>query len=81
MASRIERLRDDGVPVIGFTWYGLVDMVDWDSALTKPRGHVNKVGLYSLDRRPRKVAKEYQRLIEEYKHLRITGTKLPMFAM
>jgi len=75
------RLRDDGVPVIGFTWYGLVDMMDWDSALTKPRGHINKVGLYSLDRRPRKVAKEYRRLIDEYSHLRISGTKLPMFTV
>ena len=29
------RLREDGVPIIGFTWFGLVDMKDWDSALTK----------------------------------------------
>lgn len=72
------RLRDDGVPIIGFTWYGLIDMLDWDSALTNPRGHVNKVGLYSLDRRPRKVAKEYKRLIEEYSHLKISGTKVPL---
>jgi beta-glucosidase/6-phospho-beta-glucosidase/beta-galactosidase len=72
------RLREDGVPVIGFTWYGLVDMKDWDSALTRPRGHVNRVGLYSLDRRPRKVAHEYRRLIEEYADLEISGTKLPV---
>jgi beta-glucosidase/6-phospho-beta-glucosidase/beta-galactosidase len=72
------RLRDDGVPIIGFTWYGLVDMKDWDSALTRPRGHVNRVGLYSLSRRPRKVALEYQRLIQEYGHLEISRTKLPV---
>ena len=29
------RLREDGVPIIGFTWFGLVDMKDWDTALTK----------------------------------------------
>ena len=72
------RLREDGVPIIGFTWYGLVDMRDWDSALTNPRGHINKVGLYSLQRRPRKVAVEYRRLIREYSHLRIGGTKFPL---
>jgi beta-glucosidase/6-phospho-beta-glucosidase/beta-galactosidase len=72
------RLRDDGVPIIGFTWYGLIDMKDWDSALTRPRGHVNRVGLYSLKRRPRKVAHEYRRLLQEYAHLEISRTKLPV---
>lgn len=70
------RLREDGVPIIGFTWYGLVDMKDWDSALTKIRGHVNKVGLYSLDRRERKVAKEYRKIVETYSHLPISGSKV-----
>ena len=69
------RLREDGVPIIGFTWYGLVDMKDWDSALTRPRGHVNKVGLYSLDRRERKVAKEFRKLVNTYAHLPISSTK------
>lgn len=72
------RLREDGVPIIGFTWYGLVDMLDWDSALTNLRGHVNPVGLYTLNRRPRKAAGEYRRLIEEYARLRISGTKFPL---
>jgi beta-glucosidase/6-phospho-beta-glucosidase/beta-galactosidase len=72
------RLREDGVPIIGFTWYGLVDMCDWDSALTQPRGHVNQVGLHTLSRRPRRVAREYARLMQEYSHLRISGTKFPL---
>jgi beta-glucosidase/6-phospho-beta-glucosidase/beta-galactosidase len=72
------RLREDGVPIIGFTWYGLVDMKDWDSALTKMRGNVNKVGLYSLDRKERRVAREYRRLVNEYGHLPISSTKLPL---
>src|SRR5438045_3548928 len=49
------RLREDGVPIIGFTWFGLVDMKDWDSALTKMRGTVKTVALYSLYRNERKV--------------------------
>lgn len=72
------RLREDGVPIIGFTWYGLIDMLDWDSALTRQRGHVNKVGLYSLDRRQRTVGKAYEQLIEQYAHLAISGTKFPI---
>ena len=72
------RLREDGVPIIGFTWFGLVDMKDWDTALTKMRGTVNTVGLYTLQRKPRKVAREYRRLVEEYSHLPISSTKFPI---
>jgi beta-glucosidase/6-phospho-beta-glucosidase/beta-galactosidase len=72
------RLREDGVPIVGFTWFGLVDMKDWDSALTKIRGHVNKVGLYTLDRRPRKVAREYQKLVENFSSFPISSSKFPI---
>jgi beta-glucosidase len=75
------RLREDGVPIIGFTWFGLVDMKDWDSALTKMRGTVNTVGLYSLDRKERKVAKEYRRLVQEYSHLPISSSKFPILTV
>ena len=27
------RLRQDGVPIVGFTWYSLTDQIDWDVAL------------------------------------------------
>ena len=47
------RLREDGVPIVGFTWFGLVDMKDWDTALTQMNGTVNPVGLYTLQRKPR----------------------------
>ena len=70
------RLREDGVPIVGFTWYGLVDMLDWDSALTKLRGHVCDVGLFTLDRRPRKLAREFKKLVETYSHLPISSSKM-----
>jgi beta-glucosidase/6-phospho-beta-glucosidase/beta-galactosidase len=72
------RLREDGVPIVGFTWFGLVDMKDWDTALTQMRGTVNPVGLYTLQRKPRKVAREYRRLVEEYSHLPISSSKFPI---
>ena len=75
------RLREDGVPIIGFTWFGLVDMKDWDSALTKMRGVTNTVGLYSLDRKERKVAREYRRLVQEYSHLPISSSKFPILTV
>jgi beta-glucosidase/6-phospho-beta-glucosidase/beta-galactosidase len=60
------RIRERGVPMLGFTWYSLTDQVDWDIALAEKRGHVNGCGLYDLNRRPNPVAQEYKALIEEF---------------
>jgi hypothetical protein len=53
--------------VIGFTWYSLTDQVDWDTALREPRGSVDKVGLYDLDRRIRPVGRAYKRLVQQWR--------------
>lgn len=67
--SGILRLRRDGVPVLGFTWYSLTDQVDWNHALREQRGEVNPRGLYDLDRRPRRVGLAYRRLIEGWREV------------
>jgi beta-glucosidase/6-phospho-beta-glucosidase/beta-galactosidase len=64
--SGLMRLRRDGVPVIGFTWYSLIDQVDWDVALREVNGRVNPRGLCDLDRQPRAVGRAYRRLIEAW---------------
>ncbi|MGZ5848780.1 MAG: family 1 glycosylhydrolase, partial [Ramlibacter sp.] len=38
--ANVLRVRNDGVPVLGFTWYSLTDQVDWDTALREDNGHV-----------------------------------------
>ena len=60
------RMRRDGVPVLGFTWYSLIDQIDWDVALSAKNGTVNACGLYDLERRPRPVAAAYRQLLEEF---------------
>jgi hypothetical protein len=60
------RMRRDGIPVLGFTWYSLIDQVDWDIQLVEKRGTVNACGLYDMDRRPRPVAAAYRSLLEEF---------------
>ena len=55
-------LRDEGLPIRGFCWYGFIDHVDWDSALRRNRGRVNGCGLAGLDRRLHPVAATYSRL-------------------
>jgi beta-glucosidase len=61
------RVRNDGLPIVGFTWYSLTDQVDWDSALRENRGQVNPLGLYDLDRNIRPVGTAYKQLIEEWR--------------
>jgi beta-glucosidase/6-phospho-beta-glucosidase/beta-galactosidase len=62
----VQLMRNDGVPVVGFTWYGLLDSVDWNVALAKPEGNVNPVGLFDLNRQQRPVAQAYRHLLEMY---------------
>ena len=65
------RMRADGVPVLGFTWYSLIDQVDWDVELAEKLGHVNACGLYDMDRKPRPVAAAYRALLEAFGQITI----------
>ena len=65
--ANVRRLKRDGIPIYGFTWYSLTDQVDWDSALRNDAGNVNSLGLYDLDRKIRPVGEAYKHLIEQWK--------------
>ena len=64
--ANVLRVRAEGIPVLGFTWYSLTDQVDWDSRLVRMDGHVQPVGLYDLDRRIRPVGAAYRQLISDW---------------
>jgi len=68
------RLRQDGVPIIGFTWYSLTDQVDWDTALREDNGNVNPLGLYDLNRNIRPVGAAYSQLIANWREMLPTGS-------
>ena len=72
--ANLIRLRQDGVPIIGFTWYSLTDQVDWDSALRDDAGRVNPLGLYDLDRKIRPVGEAYRKLIHDWRDILPTGS-------
>ena len=65
------KMRRDNVPVLGFTWYSLIDQVDWDTSLATRNGTVNACGLYDLQRNPRPVAAAYRMLLEEFGQITI----------
>jgi len=67
--ANVHRLHQDGVPILGFTWYSLTDQVDWDTALRQDAGHVNPLGLYDLDRKIRPVGEAYRTLIRQWRKI------------
>ena len=67
----ILEMRQDGVPVLGFTWYSLIDQIDWDIGLAEKKGNINECGLYDLQRNPRPVAEAYKMLLKEFGQITI----------
>ena len=67
--ANVHRLKHDGIPIIGFTWYSLLHQVDWDSALRNDAGNINELGLYDLNRRIMPVGEAYKTLIEHWKDI------------
>ncbi|MFN2576659.1 MAG: family 1 glycosylhydrolase [Pyrinomonadaceae bacterium] len=64
--ANVLRVRNDGIPIVGFTWYSLTDQIDWDVALREENNRVNPVGLYDMDRRIRPVGRAYKQLMEDW---------------
>jgi len=64
--ANVHRLMQDGVPVMGFTWYSLLHQVDWDSALCIDAGTVNEIGLYDLNRKITPVGHAYNKIIQQW---------------
>jgi beta-glucosidase/6-phospho-beta-glucosidase/beta-galactosidase len=67
--ANVLRVRNDGLPIVGFTWYSLTDQVDWDTALREDNGRVNPRGLYDLDRNIRPAGVAYRELIQQWREV------------
>ncbi len=65
--ANIYRFKQDFFPIVGFTWYSLIDQVDWDTALRESNNRINPLGLYDMNRQIRPVGKAYKKLISDWK--------------
>jgi beta-glucosidase/6-phospho-beta-glucosidase/beta-galactosidase len=65
--ANVLRLRRDGVPILGFTWFSLLDQTDWDTALREDNHRIDPLGLFRLDRKIRKVGEAYKLLISQWR--------------
>lgn len=64
--ANVHRLKEDGVPIIGFTWYSLTHQADWDTALREDNGNVNALGLYDLNRKQMPVGRAFKKIIDQW---------------
>jgi beta-glucosidase len=67
--ANVLRIRNKGIPIIGFTWYSLTDQMDWDTALREENNRVTPVGLFDLDRKIRPVGEAYKKLIRDWREV------------
>jgi beta-glucosidase/6-phospho-beta-glucosidase/beta-galactosidase len=67
--ANVHRLKLDGIPVVGFTWYSLLHQVDWDSALRNDAGNINELGLFDLNRQIMPVGEAYKQLIKNWQDI------------
>lgn len=65
--ANVLRVRNAGVPTVGFTWYSLTDQTDWDTALREKNNRVHPVGLFDLNREIRAVGRSYKQLIADWR--------------
>ena len=65
--ANVLRVRNDGIPITGFTWYSLTDQIDWDTALREQNNRVNPLGLFDLERNIRPVGAAYKQLINDWR--------------
>ena len=65
--ANVLRVRNNGVPVVGFTWYSLTHQIDWDTALRERNNRIQPVGLFDLDRNIRPVGEAYKTLIRSWR--------------
>jgi beta-glucosidase len=49
IVEQARTVRSEGVPLIGITWWGLIDQVDWGSGLRRFRYEIDPTGLYRLE--------------------------------
>lgn len=63
----VVQLKSDGVPILGFTWYSLIDQTDWDTALREVNYRTNPCGLFNKERQPHAVGRSYAEIIKQWK--------------
>ena len=65
----IRTLRAEGIPVVGYTWWPLLDHLDWDGAMLHQIGKIHEVGIYRLERHQGELRRVPTALVGAYRDL------------
>ena len=63
--SCVRRLRSEAISVVGYTWFPVLDMIDWEYRNTEATANDYRMelGLWTLERTERSAAQTYRELI------------------
>jgi beta-glucosidase/6-phospho-beta-glucosidase/beta-galactosidase/glycosyltransferase involved in cell wall biosynthesis len=72
----VKRLRSEGIPMIGYTWWPLIDHIDWDGAMLHQIGRIHNVGMFQLQREANgELSRHATALTQQYKKLMARGNE------
>jgi len=73
----VRKLRSEGVPMIGYTWWPLVDHIDWDGAMLHQIGRIHNVGIYQLQRESSgELTRHATALTQQYQNIMARGNEV-----
>ncbi len=65
--ANVLRVRNDGIPIVGFTWYSLTDQVDWDTRASRgERQRQSRWASTTSTATSARVGKAYKQLIHDW---------------
>jgi beta-glucosidase len=67
-------VRGEGVPVIGITWWGLIDQVDWRHGLRRFNYEIDPTGLYALRWKEGRLVRVPTRALDRWRELAFRPT-------
>ncbi|HLL89157.1 MAG TPA: family 1 glycosylhydrolase [Tepidisphaeraceae bacterium] len=72
--DHIRRLREEGIPMLGYIWWPMLDQLDWDGAMTHRIGKLHEVGLFKLTRqKDGTLTRKATPLVDQFKEIVAAG--------
>src|SRR5947209_20091643 len=67
LVSQTRQARAEGTPIAGFTYFGAIDHVDWDTALRVRNLNINPCGMWALSWQGDKLVRTPTALVDLYR--------------
>jgi beta-glucosidase/6-phospho-beta-glucosidase/beta-galactosidase len=78
VVDEVRKLREHGFPMVGLTWWGAYDHLDWGYALRLPTGQIHHVGLWELERRDGILFRKHTPMVDRFRHHTLAASQGPL---